>query len=63
MLKRIATAFEGADEAILRSRKQDEEFCRVLRAAIERGRESCPVGVSTEPGTKKPRNMPPDSYY
>ena len=60
MAKRFATAFNGvgeADEAILRSRKQDEEFCRVLRVAIQRGQESCPIGVSTEPGTKKPMVM------
>jgi hypothetical protein len=66
MLKRIGTVFDGPDEAILRTRKQDEEFCRLLRVAIEKGRESCPIGVSTEPGTKKPmvmRNIPPDSYY
>jgi hypothetical protein len=66
MLKRHPTAFDGAEEAILRAREQDEEFCRILRAAIERGHESCPIGVSTDPGTKKPtvmRHMPPDSYY
>jgi hypothetical protein len=66
MSKRLATAFAGTDEAILQSREQDEEFCRILRAAIERDHESCPIGVSTEPGTKKPmvtRQKPPDSYY
>jgi hypothetical protein len=34
--------------------------------AIEKGHESCPIGVSAEPGTKKPmvaRHMAPDSYY
>jgi len=35
-------------------RKQDAQFCARLQAAIERGRESCPVGVSREPGTKRP---------
>jgi hypothetical protein len=66
IVKRFATVFDGADEAILRVREQDEEFCRLLRAAIERGYESCPIGVSTEPGTRKPmvaRRMVPDSYY
>jgi hypothetical protein len=48
MAKRFATAFDGTDE-VIRSRKQDEAFCRILRAAIERGHESCPIGVSTEP--------------
>ena len=64
--KRLATAFAGTDEAILRTREQDQEFCRRLRVAIKRGHESCPIGVSTEPGTNKPmavRHMPPDSYY
>jgi hypothetical protein len=52
MLKRIGTVFDGPDEAILRTRKQDEEFCRRLRAAIERGHEFCPISAGT--GTKKP---------
>ena len=58
-------ALDGADEAALWVR-QDEEFCRILRAAVEKGREFCPIGVSTEPGTKKPTVMahkPADSYY
>ena len=65
MLKRKGMALDGADEATLRVR-QDEEFCRILRAAIKQGREFCPIGVSTEPGTKKPtvmKHKPPDSYY
>ena len=65
MTKRFVTAFAGADEATLRVR-QDEEFCRILRAAIKQGRETCPIGVSTEPGTKKPmvmKHKPADSYY
>jgi hypothetical protein len=36
------------------NREQDDEFCRKLRAALWAGKETCPVGVSTEPGTKKP---------
>ena len=66
MLKRIASVFDGPDEAILRVREQDEEFCRILRAAIERGHESCSIGVSKEPGTTKPmviRHISPDSFY
>jgi hypothetical protein len=39
---------------VLRIRAQDEDFCATLRAAIEAGRESCPLGVITEPGTKRP---------
>jgi len=65
MLKRKGMALDGADEATLRVR-QDEEFCRILRAAIKQGRESYPIGVSTEPGTKKPmviKHKPSDSYY
>jgi len=40
-------------------RAQDEEFCNRLRAAIEAGAESCPIGVITEPGTKSPRRYQP----
>jgi hypothetical protein len=40
-------------------RAQDEEFCNRLRAAIEAGEESCPIGVITEPGTKSPRRYQP----
>jgi len=54
MLKWNGLALDGTDEAILRVREQDEEFCRILRAAIEQGQEFCPIGLSTEPGTKKP---------
>jgi hypothetical protein len=42
---------EGSAE---RHQQQDEDFCRALRDAIYAGKESCPLGVSTEPGTKKP---------
>ena len=48
MLKWNGFALDGTDEAILRVREQDEEFCRILRAAIEQGHEFCPIGVSTE---------------
>jgi hypothetical protein len=34
-----------------RNRRQDDDFCRALRAALFAGKESCP---RTEPGTKKP---------
>ena len=37
-----------------RNRRQDDDFCRALRAALWAGRESCSEGVSAEPGTKKP---------
>jgi hypothetical protein len=45
-----------ASEEIMAARyqQQDEDFCRALRAAIYSGAESCPIGVSTGPGTKKP---------
>jgi hypothetical protein len=51
MLKRNGMALDGADEATLRV-QQDEEFCRILRAAIEQGHESCPIGMSTEPAQR-----------
>jgi hypothetical protein len=59
--------FDTAEaDARARLRAQDEEFCRFLRIAIETGRESCPIGVSTEPGTQNPifvKNKSPESYY
>ena len=61
MLKWNGLALDG-----IRVREQDEEFCRILRAAIEQGHEFCPIGVSTELGTKKPmvmKHKSPDSYY
>jgi hypothetical protein len=58
-------AQQANDDTIL-GQQQDAEFCRILRAAIEQGYESCPIGVSTEPGTEKPIVMTRrclDSYY
>src|SRR5215510_3145431 len=43
-----------ADLMVRINREQDDEFCRKLRAALWAGKETCPVGVSAEPGTKKP---------
>ena len=40
-------------EALARLREQDDEFCRKLRAAVERGSEFCPTTVSTE-STSRP---------
>jgi hypothetical protein len=40
--------------AISRIRAQDDDFCATLRAAIEAGKESCPIGVITEPSTRRP---------
>jgi hypothetical protein len=57
--------FDTDDMTAFRMRQQDQEFCKTLRAAIEKGRESCPIGVSTEPGTQKPivNYQRPDSRY
>ncbi len=33
----------------------DEAFCSRMRAAIEAGQETAPVGVVTAPGTRKPK--------
>jgi ACT domain len=44
----------SSEDTIERKRSQDDNFCRAMRAAIYSGTESCPVGVSTEPGTKNP---------
>src|SRR5262245_17570742 len=55
MSKRNQVVFEeGSVEALARLQKQDEEFCRRLRVAIETGRESCPTTVFTEPCTNRP---------
>ena len=45
---------EGSVEAIARLREQDDEFCRRLRIAIEKGSEFCPTIVNTKPGTSRP---------
>jgi hypothetical protein len=46
---------EGDAEAVVASlREQDDVFCRMLRAAVERGHEYCPTSVSTAPCTKRP---------
>ena len=66
MLRQGRYGFNEADDDLLaRMRQQDDDFCRVLISAIEAGRESCPVGVITEPGTKKPilGYQRADSYY
>jgi hypothetical protein len=55
MSKRSRAVFDESNvEAVVRFREQDDEFCKILRAAIERGNECCPIGVSTQPSTKKP---------
>ena len=36
----------------------DDAFCARMRAAIEAGLESAPIGVVTTPGTKNPRYVP-----
>jgi hypothetical protein len=54
VMLRWNSAIREEEEAMLSAREHDDEFCKMLRAAIEEGAESCPIGVSTEPGTKKP---------
>jgi hypothetical protein len=53
---------EGSVEAVERLRKQDEEFCRRLRVAVEMGNEFCPTTVITAPCTSRPilNYMPTD---
>jgi len=36
----------------------DDAFCARMRMAIEAGLESAPIGVTTTPGTKKPKYVP-----
>ena len=38
--------------------RMDDAFCARMRAAIEAGLESAPVGVVTTPGTQTPRYVP-----
>jgi hypothetical protein len=38
--------------------EMDEAFCARMRAAIEAGLESAPIGVVTTPGTKNPKYVP-----
>jgi 3-mercaptopyruvate sulfurtransferase SseA len=45
---------EGSVEAVEHLRKQDEEFCRRLRVAVEMGNEFCPTTVITAPCTSRP---------
>jgi len=54
MSKRNLVIEEGSVEALARLQKQDDEFCRRLRAAIETGRECCPTTVFTKPCTDRP---------
>ena len=54
MAKRNFIFDEGSVEAVERLRKQDEEFCRRLRIAVEMGDEFCPTTVITTPCTSRP---------
>ena len=51
-----------SEDRVERNRQQDEDFRRAVLAAVYAGTESCRVGVSKEPGTKKPifKYQPPD---
>jgi hypothetical protein len=60
MSKRYLVIEEGSVEAMARLQKQDEEFCRRLRAAIETGRECCRITLFTEPNRPVSNNMRPD---
>jgi hypothetical protein len=52
--KAVCLAEDDLLHAMVRIRAQDDDFCARLRAAIEAGQESCPIGVCTDPGTKRP---------
>jgi hypothetical protein len=52
--KAVCLAEDDLLHAVVRIRAQDDDFCARLRAAIEAGQESCPIGVCTDPGTKRP---------
>jgi hypothetical protein len=53
-LKVVCLTEDDLLHTMARIRAQDENFCTKLRAAIEAGQESCPIGVCTDPGTKRP---------
>jgi hypothetical protein len=42
--------------------RMDEAFCARLRAAIEAGLESAPIGVVTTPGTQSPKYVPTEHW-
>jgi hypothetical protein len=56
MPRSIVFDSDSASEEIRTARRQqqDEAFQRAMLAAVHAGKESCPVGVSTTPGTQKP---------
>jgi hypothetical protein len=54
MLKWNEWEIASEDARLLKNQQQDQDFCRALRNAIYAGMESCPLSVSTEPGTKSP---------
>jgi hypothetical protein len=59
--KRSPLETEVAEEIrAARRQQQDEDFCRALLAAVHAGKESCPVGVSTTPGTQMLNYQRPD---
>jgi hypothetical protein len=60
MSKRNLVIEESSVEALARLQKQDEEFCRRLRAAIETGRECCPTTVFTDTNRPVSNYMRPD---
>ena len=45
------------NQSVLKTR-MDDAFCARMRAAIEAGLESAPIGVVTTPGTQTPRYVP-----
>jgi hypothetical protein len=45
------------NQSVLKTR-MDDAFCARMRAAIEAGLESAPIGVVTTPGTKNPKYLP-----
>jgi hypothetical protein len=45
---------ERAASERARFQKQDAAFCARLSTAIKFGRESCPIGINREPGTRRP---------
>jgi len=52
-----------SDEHEIKTRltnRMDDAFCARMRAAIEAGLKSAPIGVVTTPGTQSPKYVPPE---
>ena len=61
LFARAAMSDDSEIQSGLTRRMDDDAFCARLRAAIEAGLESAPIGVVTTPGTQSPRQVPTEA--